>query len=83
MEQILKRKELNSILNKIRILRNRIFHYETIIANKKNFREHIDLMFNMLKILYNEDINTYIHKLSDIERFNNRIHEILDKISDL
>ena len=73
-----KRKELNSILNKIRILRNRVFHHESIITDKKSFKEHLDLVLDMLKILYDEEVNLYIYNISDLKRFINRIYKIVE-----
>ncbi len=74
-----KRKELHSKLNKIRILRNRIFHYEPIINSQSiNMKDNINLLFYFVEYLYC-DISKYIYNLSDFKSFLSRCMKLIKK----
>lgn len=77
------RKDLHYKLNRIRNLRNRIFHYEPIIGKEmSDIKKNTILLFDFMEYLC-KDISDYICDLSDTGRFLFRYEELGEKLKDL
>lgn len=66
-----KRKDLYNKLNRIRNIRNRIFHYEPIIKDRNEIKNLL-LIQDILEYLFKKNIVDFIYEISDLERFFER-----------